>query len=178
LWDNNFLANRFWPDIVKELEELQLEVDFNQGLDAAFITKTVAKQLSKLKLPIIRLSFDLPSREEETKKAIENLKEAGFNGRRILVYTLYNFIDTPGEFFERVRKLLEWGVVCYPMRFEPLDALEKNQHIAPKWSREQLEMVQKARRVIGYGGAFPPYEGLVFKFKKARNFHEAFSLRK
>jgi len=38
-------------------------------------------------------------------------------------------------------------------------------------------MVAKARRVLGYGGAFPPYEGLVKKFSKAKNFYEAFSLR-
>ncbi len=38
-------------------------------------------------------------------------------------------------------------------------------------------MVQMARRVIGYGGAFPPYEGLVRKFADARSFEEAFELR-
>ena len=37
-------------------------------------------------------------------------------------------------------------------------------------------MVAAARRVIGYGGAFPPYEGLVKKFRDARNFEEAFAL--
>ena len=36
-------------------------------------------------------------------------------------------------------------------------------------------MVAQARRVIGYGGAFPPYEGLVKKFNAAKNFNEAFA---
>ena len=40
-----------------------------------------------------------------------------------------------------------------------------------------MEMVAKARRVIGYAGAFPPYEGLVDKFNRAKDFHDAFELR-
>jgi len=38
-------------------------------------------------------------------------------------------------------------------------------------------MVAQARRVIGYGGAFPPYEGLKKKFLGAKSFEEAFGLR-
>jgi hypothetical protein len=38
-------------------------------------------------------------------------------------------------------------------------------------------MVAKARRVIGFAGAFPPYEGLVDKFNRAKDFHDAFELR-
>ena len=38
-------------------------------------------------------------------------------------------------------------------------------------------MVARARRVIGYGGAFAPYEGLRKKILDAKNFEEAFVLR-
>ena len=38
-------------------------------------------------------------------------------------------------------------------------------------------MIADARRVIGYGGAFPPYEGLKKKILNAKNFTEAFGLR-
>ena len=37
-------------------------------------------------------------------------------------------------------------------------------------------MVARARRVIGYGGAFPPYERLRKKFVDARDFNDAFGL--
>jgi len=40
-----------------------------------------------------------------------------------------------------------------------------------------LEMIADARRVIGYGGAFPSYEGLKAKISGAKNFMEAFELR-
>ena len=63
------------------------------------------------------------------------------------------------------------------MRFEPLTSLDKNRFVSPKWTREDLEMVANARRVIGYAGAFPPYQGLVNKFNRAKDFYEAFELR-
>ena len=65
------------------------------------------------------------------------------------------------------------------MRYQPLSgehAFAKDSYIAPNWTKEELEMVATARRVIGYGGAFPPYEGLVKKFRNANSFHEAFGL--
>ena len=31
LWDNNFLASPYWRDILGELRERELAVDFNQG---------------------------------------------------------------------------------------------------------------------------------------------------
>jgi hypothetical protein len=81
---------------------------------------------------------------------------------------------------ERVRDLLAWGVAAYPMRYQPLigeQALEKDSYVSPNWSVEALNMVAMARRVIGYGGALPPYEGLQKKFMNARNFEQAFELR-
>ena len=61
------------------------------------------------------------------------------------------------------------------MRFEPSTSLEKNCSTSPLWTDYQLKMIGKARRILGYGGAFPPYEGLVKKFLKADSYEEAFS---
>jgi len=180
LWDNNILASPTWEKIFQELEELNLEVDFNQGLDARLITPRVVEKLLRLKIPIIRLAFDTQFVREPLKKAIELLKSAGFRGRDIVVYCLYNNPfenDTPESFLNRLRDLLDWGVVSYPMRYEPLEPGPKDTFVALNWTPELLEMVAKARRVLGYGGAFPPYEGLKKKFFNAKSFEEAFSLR-
>ncbi|WP_230972316.1 B12-binding domain-containing radical SAM protein [Archaeoglobus neptunius] len=177
LWDNNILASPKWRDIFDELEELGKKVDFNQGIDARLITDEIAEKLASLKTNILRLAYDSKSERKALKKAIEKLNAAGINGRKILVYILYNFRDDPQDFYERVRDVLEWGAVAYPMRFEPLDSLEKNKYVSPNWSVEQLEMVAKARRVLGYSGALPPYKALVEKFRKAETFEEAFKLR-
>lgn len=182
LWDNNILGESHWPDVVAELKELGLAVDFNQGLDARFVSESVALALKGLKIPTIRLAYDHPKIGRFVKKAIYLLTNAGLTDHRkrhIISYVLYNYKDTPQDLFERIRDLLEWGIASYPMRYQPLNgpqAFEKDSYIAPDWSWEELEMVARARRVIGYGGAFPPYEGLRRKFLDARNFNEAFGL--
>jgi hypothetical protein len=180
LWDNNILASPYWEDIFRELEELNLEIDFNQGLDARLINQKVVSKIKRLKVRLIRLAYDTQKIKTHLKKAIDLLKEAGFEGRRILVYCLYNNPfekDTPEIFLNRLRDLIDWGVVSYPMRYEPLEPREKNTYVSPNWTPELLEMIAKARRVLGYGGAFPPYEGLKKKFFNAKSFEEAFRLR-
>ena len=177
LWDNNVLGATNWRDLIAELKEIGLPVDFNQGLDARRITEEVAQEFKGLHINPVRMAYDVPSEQKALATAIPALAEAGFNRRRMLVYVLYNFQDSPEDFLDKIRDLMDWGVVAYPMRFEPLDSLRKNQHIGPKWTAAQLEMVACARRVIGYGGAFPPYEGLRNKLLKAKSFEEAFMLR-
>jgi len=176
-WDNNFLASPYIKDILGELEELGLEVDFNQGLDARLLNEDIALRLRKLKMPFARLAYDSRGVRQYVERSIRLLREAGFRSRKIIVYCLYNHKDTPEDFLERIRDLMEWDVVAYPMRYEPLEPRPKNSYVAPSWTAAQLEMVAKARRVIGYGGAFPPYDGLKKKIINARSFEAAFSLR-
>lgn len=176
-WDNNILASSHWCNIFDELAELHLPVDFNQGLDARLLTQEVVTRMRRFPVPLVRLAYDSAGIRKPLKKAIDLLIENGYNGRRIVVYCLYNHKDSPQDFFERVRDLLDWGVVAYPMRYEPLRAEAKNTYVDPEWSSEELEMVQHARRVLGSGGTFPPYEGLVKKFHRAKSFQQAFKLR-
>jgi len=111
------------------------------------------------------------------KKALERLEKAGFNRRSVVVYTLFNYIETPEDFLNRVREITAWGAVSYPMRFEPLTSLTKNAYVSPAWSKHRLQEVAQFRRVMGSAGAIPPYEGLVKKINKAPNFDEAFRVR-
>jgi len=178
LFDNNFLASPGWRSIMDELKEGMWKVDFNQGLDARLITDEAARRISELKIDkIVRLAYDYPQEKPYVERAVQLLTSHGISGRRILIYALYNYTDNPNEFFERVRDILRLGTVCYPMRYQPIYTLEKNKYIAPKWDYQRLELVEKARRVIGCGGALPPYEGLMKKFERAKDFDEAFSLR-
>jgi hypothetical protein len=183
LWDNNVLGESHWRELFAELRELKVEVDFNQGLDARLVTEEVAHELKSVNIPTIRFAYDFPGMRKGMERAIRNLRAAGLNGHRfghICCYVLYNFRDTPEDLFERIRDLLAWGIAAYPMRYQPLNgehALEKDSYISPNWTIEQLNLVQMARRVIGFGGAFPPYKGLQEKFLNARNFEQAFELR-
>jgi hypothetical protein len=134
-------------------------------------------------MPTIRLAYDFLQMGPAVEKAVLHLKKAGLANRRyrhICCYVLQNYKDTPEDLFERIKHLLAIGVSAYPMRYQPLageNAFEKDSYVAPTWTRDELDMVAAARRVIGYGGAFPPYEGLVNKFRFAKDFHDAFGLR-
>ena len=176
-WDNNFLASPYWKNIFDELKELNLKVDFNQGLDARLLNEEIATMLKKLRMPFVRLAYDSDGIRLPLKKAIDLLNDVGIRGRKIIVYCLYNHLDTPEDFLNRIRDLLDWGAVAYPMRYEPIEPRLKNTYISPNWTAKQLEMIAKARRVIGYGGAFPPYEGLKKKIITANCFEDAFKLR-
>lgn len=177
IWDNNFLAHKHCTEIMKEIVDLGLSVDFNQGLDGRLMDEKKVKLLSQMKATRIRIAYDETYVRNEIKRAIDLLKVNGINGRNIVVYTLYNHKDTPEDFLGRVKDLMHWGVCSYPMRFEPITSLSKNSYVAPAWTPEKLEMVATARRVLGYGGAFPPYKGLVDKLDMAESFEKAFELR-
>lgn len=175
-FDNNFFANPKWENVLKEVEELNLRVDFNQGLDARLLSEKIARRISQLKIDrFVRLSYDYMQMRPHVKEAIKTLESYGINGRNILVYALYNFTDGPQDLFDRIKDILSWGAVCYPMRYQPLNTLAKNRYIAPKWNKTRLNAVQRARRVIGSGGAFPPYEGMLkVKIEKCNTFDQAF----
>lgn len=175
-WDNNFLAIENWRDILAEVRELNFVVDFNQGLDARLITPEVAHELKKSRVEQVRMSYDTKGQGKAVLRAIECLREAGYSGRRVIVYVLYNYNSTPHDFWQRVCELLSAGVVVYPMRYESLNSLEKGQYIDKGWSKQEIEMVIKALRVMGIHGAFPPHEGLIKKITQAQDFYQAFSL--
>jgi hypothetical protein len=182
LWDNNFFASPNWKKLLTELYDIGLPLDFNQGVDCRLIDDEKAGIIAKLRISNIRLAFDNIDEKNAFTKAVTCFSNSGINRRKIFAYVLYNFYDEqhlgdiPGAFFTRINHIAELGCVSYPMRYEPLSALEKNRFVSPLWTPDQLDMVVKARRILGFGGAFPPYTGLVEKFKRARSFEEAFSV--
>ncbi len=182
LWDNNFFASHNWKKMIQDLRNLGLPVDFNQGIDARLIDNEKANMIADLKTTLIRTAFDDLQEKKVITNAVELFSQSGIRRRKIFIYTLYNFYsekyrsDTPATFFERTKQIVDLGCVSYPMRYEPLTALEKNHFLSPLWTDHQLKIIGKARRILGYGGAFPPYKGLVKKFEKAHSFEEAFSV--
>jgi hypothetical protein len=178
LWDNNILQAPNWRTIFDELVELSkrkgLKIDFNQGLDARLITDEVVEKLSCMRLLCIRLAYDRRDIGKFVERAITKITSYGIRGRKIFVYLLYNFDDDPEDFFLRLRDILNWGAVAFPMRYQPLNALEKDVYIAPRWSKENIEKLEKFRRIVGFAGTFPPYNWLKDRLNKASSFEEAF----
>jgi len=181
IWDNNFLASPFAKKMLKEMLEHGIKPDFNQGLDARLMDEETAGLLADLKPKTIHFAYDFVGERKAVQKTTDLLEKAGYKKRYIIFYMLYNFYlkhgDTPADFLARLKDLMELGASAYPMRFIPLNALEKNSFISPLWTREQLEMVAAARRVLGFEGAFVPYKWFVQKIKGATNLEEAMKLK-
>ena len=181
LWDNNFLSSPYWYDILSEIKQRKLWVDFNQGLDIRLVDEEKAEMIASMKTRLIRSAYDSKFSKKEVQRGIELLSSKGISPRKILLYTLFNFEnDTPDDLLNRMLDVMEWGAVSYPMRYQPIKlpyALEKDSYTAPNWAAEELEMVADARRVLGYHGAFAPYQKLKEKFSRAISLEEALALR-
>lgn len=178
LWDNNILQSKYWPDIFDELiwfsEEYKMKIDFNQGLDARLIDDRVAEKIAKMRFICVRISYDNQEIKGEIENAIEILRNHGIKGRRVCVYMLFNYLDKPDDLFERIRDVLNLGAVALPLRYQPLNTLEYNKYVGPKWDKERLELFSHFRRVCGFGGVFPPYKWLVERFNVGSSFDEVF----
>jgi len=146
LMDNNVLSSRELPRIVDDLEELGFgrgqstenmprrhrAIDFNQGLDASFVSEKTMKLLSRLEIRPMRIAFDRLSEKRIYVRALTIAKDYGVN--EFSNYMLYNFKDGPRDLYERlivnIRLNEEWAsdrgqlsgkIFSYPMRYAPID---------------------------------------------------------
>ena len=101
------------------------------------LTPHHARRLAELKHPKIRFAFDTLKEEAAVADAIKLCRAHGL--KDFGVYVLIGFNDTPAEALYRLEKVWEWKAVTNPMRYQPLDALEKNAHVADGWTHRRLQ---------------------------------------
>lgn len=114
-WDNNWLAS---PNFLKDYEKikrLNKFIDFNQGLDARLYDETRARHLAMLKIDPIRFAFDSITSEDSILNAIKLAKK--YTRSEIRVYVLYNWTDTPEDFYHRISLLNQNGALAFPMEY-------------------------------------------------------------
>jgi hypothetical protein len=139
--DNNFLASsREHFDAVIDGLGAFTDVDFNQGLDARLLTRYHAGRLAELDFKWLRLAWDQVETEAQFRRAWQTLRDAGIPARKIGVYVLIGFEDTPEDALYRLdtiwNKLHSWP---FPMRYQPLDAEQRNAYIADNWTHQELK---------------------------------------
>ncbi|MBE0432597.1 hypothetical protein IBX73_03920 [candidate division WOR-3 bacterium] len=115
-------------------------VDFLHGLDARLVKSWQVELLSKkLKIPVWRFTFDSLRHEAQLKHTIDLLREYGIKPQeKIIIYCLCGFDDTPADANERARLIMSLGAHPYAMRFQPLDALVKDQYFSPGWNAKTM----------------------------------------
>jgi len=140
--DNNLLASTdsHFRRVVKSLRQFPA-CDFNQGLDAARFTRYHADEIATLKSPMVRFAFDAANDEAPVADALTTARAAGL--RNFGVYVLIGYDDTPEEARYRLEQVREWGIRPNPMRYQPLDATEKNAYVAPGWTGGELRRMTR-----------------------------------
>lgn len=151
--DNNFLACSI-KHIERTIDKLKHfdYVDFNQGLDCRLFTKEKAEILGNLKCKV-RFAFDNINLESKVKDAIDLCRK--YTTKDIGCYCLIGYKDNPEEAQYKLEKLREWDVLPNPMRFQPLDAKEKNEYIDKNWSESMLKKVMRYYSRLIFLGHIP-----------------------
>jgi len=101
--------------------------DFNQGLDARLMTAHHARQMAKIKTPVVRLALDHQGMAKSWARAYDLLRVAGINKRNIRSYALIGFDSGVEEAWDRCFWIESHGVRSLPMWFNRLDTLVQNE---------------------------------------------------
>lgn len=138
LCDNNLLnsSKGHFVRVIDSLKPFRL-CDFNQGLDARLFTPWHAGQLARINA-IVRFSFDNPGMENSVADAISTARAAGIPKARLRVYVLVGYKDAPDDARARLELVRNWGLLPNPMRYQPLDAVRRNEYVAPGWTQNGL----------------------------------------
>ena len=143
-WDNNWLCSPNFEKDIQQLIKLKKEsdinsFDFNQGLDCRLFDEEKAKLISSTGIEIIRFAFDNISEDGYIQKAIKLSQDCGIFDIRI--YVLYNFKDTPEDFYYRINEINKLNACSYPMRYRPIDLIE-GQYISSQWNKALLRALK------------------------------------
>lgn len=118
LMDNNVLAHDHGIHQIEKIAKMGLKIDFNQGLDARRIDKSIAKLLSKVKwLSPLRMACDSSSYMGDLRKAIELLRWYDVTPRNYFIYVLIK--DIPSA-LERIKFLKGMAVTPFAQPYRDL----------------------------------------------------------
>jgi len=132
LLDNNLTAAsmKHFERITNQLKEINVKVDFSQGLDLRLLNEEHCYHLKGVKLfKPIKFSWDNVNDETKIIQGIELFKRSLGRGTaritNIMVYVLIGFNTTPEEDLYRVEKLREQKVDSYVMPFDKKDPYQR-----------------------------------------------------
>jgi hypothetical protein len=181
LMDNNVLRSSQFNRIIDDILEAGFEkgayyinpktgkkvfrsVDFNQGLDANFLTPEKAKRLGEISLRPARIAFDHIEDYEVYERAIRLCARNGISElSNYLLFNSENFggkgqeyqADSPEDLYSRMRITLDLkeeinsalpndekvSIFSFPMRYIPLSSRERG-YVGSKWNPKFLRAFQ------------------------------------
>lgn len=119
LLDPNILACRERKALLQQLIDSNAKIEFNQGLDARFITDEIAEMICQCKIDILHFAFDFMKNEKAVIKGLKIFQKYYKGSNRALkVYELTNFDTTHYEDWYRAKKIIELGYQPYIMIYQ------------------------------------------------------------
>ena len=132
LLDNDFFGNPVWPERIAEMRELDLLVNFSQGLNIRNLKAEQAEAVSSVKfrninntMKQVHFAWDDPRHERLIHKGIETAVSAGIKPAQMAFYVLIGYHSTPEEDIYRVEVLREYGCDPYVMPYNKSDPDQK-----------------------------------------------------
>ena len=98
--------------------------------------------------PYLRFSFDKLKYADDIHKALRYVVDYDIKAN-FLCYLLYNWTDSPDDFWERIQIAQQIvddvgeTIQLFPMRYEPLNALERKQYIGKHWNNDLLKGIDR-----------------------------------
>ena len=125
--DNNILAYENHLDILKEINERKMVIDFNQATDIRLVTEENAKILATIKWhSFYRFSFDWVFLDKQIIEKVKLLNNFGLSSYKMFCFILIGYNTTVEEDLYRVELCRELKVNPFVMPYNKFDKYQKD----------------------------------------------------
>ena len=132
LLDNDFFGNPNWQDCIDEIRDMDLRVNFSQGLNIRIISEKQAHALASVKFrdssnnkARVHFAWDQLKDERVIRRGIDRCVKAGIKPWQMQFYVLIGFDSTEEEDLHRVLTIKGLGADPYVMPFDKKDPYQR-----------------------------------------------------
>lgn len=140
LLDPNLLACPDHMNLLQQLKESGSQVNFNQGLDARFLTPANIEAINAIRLKDIHFAWDYMRESKAVLKGLQLYRDRAsrkVHGAWGTVYVLTNHSTTMDENLYRIYTLRDLGFDPYVMVFDRPNAPQEIRHLQ-RWCNNRL----------------------------------------
>jgi hypothetical protein len=174
LLDNDFFGNPNWKDCIEEIKDMNLRVNFSQGLNIRIISEKQAQALASVNFRdasnnsrVVNFAWDNINDEKTILRGFKRCIEAGLKPRHMQFYVLIGYDSTYEEDLHRVETIKKLGSVPYVMPFNKSDPYQKKfthwvnsrkGYKTCKFEDFDLHYRRKEKTIINVDKSFPLFE--------------------
>lgn len=137
LLDNDFFGNPNWKDCIEEIKDMNLRVNFNQGLNIRILSEKQAQALASVHFTNmsgnhkqVTFAWDQIEDEKTIMRGFKRCVEAGIKPYQMQFYVLIGYNSTEEQDLHRVMTIKSLGADPYVM---PFNKKNKRQMRFTRW---------------------------------------------